>query len=273
MKESYLNLLKIVLTNLNHTDKPEYKTLVAKRLTTWKLKLLNILDIILRPWKIRICHEYKIDREKRYEGLDCPSIGETMVGVRRLENVEKCIESIVADNIEGDFAECGIWRGGVCIYMQAVQRTLGENRKIFCCDSFEGLPKPKRTFVGEEYVDNLWKYDILKVPVVDVLVNFKKYDLWGDNIVIVKGWFCDTLPTAPIEKLSILRLDGDLYESTMDILENLYPKLSIGGYCIVDDYRGIKQCKTAIHDFRDKNGITESIIDIDTMGVYWRKVR
>jgi len=82
------------------------------------------------------------------------------------------------------------------------------------------------------------------------------------------GWFKDTLPTAPIEKLAIIRLDGDMYESTMDGLTNLYHKLSPGGFVIIDDYGVFPACEKAVHDYRDKHGITEEIVNIDDSGYF-----
>ena len=101
--------------------------------------------------------------------------------------------------------------------------------------------------------------------------NFKRFDLLDDKVKFLKGWFKDTLPSAPIDHLAIIRLDGDMYESTMDGLVNLYHKLSSGGFIIIDDYGTIPACKKAVHDFRDKNGITEEIINIDDSGYYWQK--
>lgn len=88
----------------------------------------------------------------------------------------------------------------------------------------------------------------------------------------MQGWFQDTLPSAPIKHLAVLRLDGDMYGSTMEALNALYPKLSIGGYLIIDDY-GLEGCKKAIHDYREQSRITEEMISIDWTGVYWQKTQ
>lgn len=98
-----------------------------------------------------------------------------------------------------------------------------------------------------------------------------KYDLLDDKVQFIKGWFNETLPNAPIEKLSIARLDGDMYESTWDALTYLYPKLSIGGYLIIDDWNAVKGCKKAVEDYRLKNNINENIIPIDWASVFWKK--
>ena len=85
------------------------------------------------------------------------------------------------------------------------------------------------------------------------------------------GWFRDTLPKAPIERLAVLRLDGDMYESTTLALTHLYPKLAPGGYAIVDDYQVVPGCRQAVDDFRSQHGIVEPIRQIDWAGVYWRR--
>ncbi|MCX7153222.1 MAG: class I SAM-dependent methyltransferase, partial [Proteobacteria bacterium] len=104
-----------------------------------------------------------------------------------------------------------------------------------------------------------------------VQANFAKYDLHDDQVRFLKGWFKDTLPAAPIAQLAVLRLDGDMYESTMDALNALYHKVSPGGFVIIDDYI-LPKCRAAIGDFRRAKGISETIIDIDGAGVYWRKL-
>jgi len=104
-----------------------------------------------------------------------------------------------------------------------------------------------------------------------VRANFARYDLLDDQVRFPPGWFRDTLPTAPIDQLAVLRLDGDLYESTMDALSNLYLKLSVGGYVIIDDYQ-IPGCQQAVHEFRAANGIEDDPLEpIDKWSVYWRR--
>ena len=101
--------------------------------------------------------------------------------------------------------------------------------------------------------------------------NFQRYDLLDGQVRFLKGFFADTLPTAPIGRLSLLRLDGDMYESTIDAVTALYPKLSSGGFCIVDDYGAVPACRLAINDYRRAHGIEEPISMIDWTGAWWRK--
>ena len=110
----------------------------------------------------------------------------------------------------------------------------------------------------------------LAVSLEQVRANFAEYGLLDEKVRFLEGWFEDTLPTAPIARLAILRLDGDLYKSTMDTLQHLYPKLSAGGYVIIDDYWAIAACREAVTDYRQQQGITEPIRRMDWTGVYWR---
>ena len=148
-----------------------------------------------------------------------------------------------------------------------------EDRRVFVADSFEGLPKPDVVKYPSDKGDTFHRCRFLSVSKEEVEKNFEKYGLLDKQVVFLKGWFKDTLPSAPIEKLSILRLDGDMYESTTDALNNLYPKLSDGGFCIIDDYYAVKGCKKAVDDYRAKNQINDEMKVIDWSGIYWRKAQ
>jgi len=139
-------------------------------------------------------------------------------------------------------------------------------------DSFAGLPPPDAQGYPLDRGDVLHKYPALAIPEEQVRANFHRYGLLDDQVVFLKGFFEQTLPTAPVENLAILRLDGDMYGSTIVTLENLYPKLSPGGYCIVDDY-GLRTCQQAVDDYRRRHRINEPLLRTDWTGVYWRKSR
>ena len=220
---------------------------------------------------IRIVEAGEFDGATREVGRDWPADAETMVGLKRLANVRECLESVIADRVPGDFIETGAWRGGTCIYARAILAAHGvTDRVVWVADSFEGLPAFDGRFEADAGDQHHTKVD-LAISVEMVEANFRRYDLLDDQVKFLKGWFSDTLPTAPIEQISVLRLDGDMYASTMDALDALYDKVSVGGYVIVDDYGAVKGCAKAIHDFRDARGITDEILEIDWAGVYWRK--
>lgn len=195
----------------------------------------------------------------------------TMVGRHRLDNIEECLDIIRSENIPGDVAETGAWRGGASIFMKAyLQAYAMADRNVWVADSFEGMPVPRLP------QDAGWDFSPAKEPILavsqaEVEENFRRYDLLDASVRFLKGWFCDTLPTAPIDRLSLLRLDGDLYESTMDALNALYAKVVPGGFVIVDDYGDFEPCRRAITEFRDTHQITAPLHKIDWSGVYWRK--
>jgi hypothetical protein len=210
--------------------------------------------------------------EARESGTDWPENAETMIGLKRLDNLQQTISDVLKQNVPGDLIECGAWRGGATIFMRAMLQTYGDNdRNVWVADSFQGLPKPDEQKFPEDKGSNLHQFTELAVSVDQVKDNFRRYGLLDDRVKFLIGWFKDTLPKAPIDRLSILRVDGDLYESTWEALETLYPKLSVGGYCIVDDYGAYKACEKAVEDFRRANHITAEIRKIDWTGIYWRR--
>lgn len=212
------------------------------------------------------------DPAARDEGRDWPPTAETMIGTKRLDNVVECCLQALADEVPGDLIETGVWRGGTTILMRGVLAAMGDTeRSVWVADSFEGLPVPdEQQYPADAGLD--WSHvGVLKVGADAVRANFERYGLLDDRVHFLEGWFCDTLPDAPIERLAVLRLDGDLYQSTMDALVSLEPKVSPGGFVIVDDYGGWPPCRAAVDDYRAERGITEPIRQVDWTGVWWRK--
>jgi O-methyltransferase len=210
--------------------------------------------------------------ELRLEGRDWPSNAMTMIGLKRLDNIQQCIEDVVASGVPGDLIETGVWRGGAAIFMCAVLRVLGaDDRLVWAADSFEGLPPPDPQTYPADAGSRLHEKDFLAVPLDRVRANFERYGLLDDRVRFVKGWFRDTLPALGDRTWSVIRLDGDLYESTILALESLYPDLSDGGYVIVDDYGVADTCRQAVEDYRRDHGIDDPLREVDWSGVYWRK--
>lgn len=222
---------------------------------------------------IELVRPYRMTPEMRLSGTDFPwpPDAETMIGTKRLLNLRYCVRTVIEDVVPGDFIETGVWRGGACIFMCGALKVYGDtSRTVWVADSFQGLPKPDPKYPADKE-DGLWTFEALSVSLEKVKENFARYGMLDDRVKFLKGWFKDTLPMAPIEKLAILRLDGDMYESTMDALKSLYDKVSIGGFIIVDDYCSVKGCKTAVDEFRNERRISDAIVNIDGMGSYWRK--
>lgn len=264
--ELYLDLMKRAVSNTIYQD-PDID-----------LTNVSVVEVVdgqrsgLKMDGFRTRSEF--DPESRAQGKEWPRDAHTMVGLKRLDNLQECTESVLADNVPGDLMETGVWRGGSCIFMRAVLAAHGvTDRTVWVADSFQGIPEPDT----KRYPDDapLWGIhlfdEFLGVSVETVQENFRRYGLLDDQVKFLKGWFRDTLPTAPVERLAVLRLDGDLYESTMDALVSLYPKLSPGGYLIVDDFGAFAACEKAVRDYREEHGIDDAITRVDWTGAYWRK--
>jgi hypothetical protein len=209
-------------------------------------------------------------------------------GMERLTLVREIYKKIHAKEVEGDLVECGVWRGGQTILMRALLEAYEDtSRKVWVSDSFGGVPNaeqqkahPDSQNVPEKarkYDEKNWgslvqqkdaagttaKRNILTVERQSVQDNFRRFGLYDDErIKWLPGWFNEALPHAAeqgLTKIAILRIDGDLYSSTMDVLVNLYQYVSSGGYLIFDDYN-LAPSKQAIHDFFDKHGLDKTKI-------------
>jgi hypothetical protein len=211
------------------------------------------------------------DPANRLEGRDWPAEAETMIGLKRLDNIEYLLTDVLRRGIPGDVIETGVWRGGATIFMRAVLAAYGAaDRYVWVADSFQGLPPPDAAAYPADAGVDLSGVPELATPLEQVQANFALYGLLDGQVRFLPGWFRDTLPNAPIGSLALMRLDGDLYESTIVALKSLYPKLSPGGYVIIDDY-ALSMCKQAVDDFRAAERIDAPLIPIDWTGMWWQR--
>ena len=219
--------------------------------------------------------ERDFDLKLRTGGHDWPRHAKTMIGVKGLDNLQRCVETVLHEGIPGDLVETGVWRGGACILMRGILKAHGvTDRKVWVADSFQGLPPPDAARYPADAGDLHHTRTPLAIPLDEVKRNFSMYGLLDDQVRFLPGFFRDTLPSAPIEKLALLRLDGDMYEATIQSLENLYPKLSPGGVVIIDDYF-LGSCRRAVEDYRHSCSIDAKILPVDPGDpknkVYWKK--
>ena len=264
-QDAYLDLLKRCLTGFLYPESSNQEVRPDRSLSPAKRRLFHFLN--RRGYKI-----FKVvpfDPKARESGKDWPSIGYPMVGLKRLDNLQFCVESVLHERIPGDLLEAGVWRGGSCIFMRALLKLRGvTDRTVWVADSFQGLPRPS---LEADRAYDLSDVAALAVSQAEVEAAFQRFGLLDGQVKFLQGWFKDTLPTAPVSRLAVLRMDGDLYESTMDILNALYQKVSAGGFVIVDDNHALSPCKQAVHDFRERARITDPIREIDGTGVFWKK--
>jgi hypothetical protein len=212
--------------------------------------------------------------EWRAGGRDWPLNALTMVGLRRLDDLQACVESVVGDGIDGDLIEAGAWRGGASILMRATLDSLGaRERNVWVADSFQGFPAPETE--GDEDDRALEEemnsaFDYLSAPLDVVKGHFARFGC-ADGVEFVPGFFEETMPGLRGRRWSVIRLDGDTYKATRVTLEALYPGLAVGGYVVLDDYCFLPACRRAVDDFRRERGIGEPIEEIDWNGARWRR--
>jgi Macrocin-O-methyltransferase (TylF) len=268
----YIDLLKRSLVNLIYEDSPLPNFFQAKSLAE--------LD-----------HDDRFDLGKRLRGKDWPSQAYTMIGIVRLNNIQELVEAVLRDNIPGDLLEAGVWRGGATIFMRGLLKAYGAiDRTVWVADSFNWMPRPganglsMRSYTSREFhrvlevlnaQPELFEYinsELMRgTSYEEVRDHFSRFNLLDDQVKFLPGWFHETLPTAPIEALALIRLDADLYDSTYEALRSLYPKLSRGGYIIVDDYNSFMECREAVHTYLRLEGEEPQINRVDDQAVFWRK--
>jgi O-methyltransferase len=207
---------------------------------------------------------------ERVEGMDQPVEAFTMIGKKRLDNLHDMLNHVRENNIEGDLIETGVWKGGATIFMKIYCDLYGLNKKVYVCDSFEGLPKPSGKF-SSDHGDIHYTFKNLAISLESVQQNFNYFHCLDEKVIFIKGFFGQTLPNNDeIKKLSLLRMDGDMYESTHDVFYALYDKVETNAPVIIDDYC-LRGCRDCVLDFRSAKNIDEEIITVDRCGIYWIK--
>lgn len=188
----------------------------------------------------------------------------SMVSYERLWATLMACKHVINSDIEGDFVECGVWRGGNAIIAAAMFDLYGAQRNVWLFDTFKGMTAPTEVdirasdgqvatskYLAHQRSDhNEWAYASLE----DVKENFRSKELLSDNVIFVEGDVCATLDQEKNipSKISVLRLDTDWYESTKKELEVLYPKMSMGGFLILDDYGSWSGSKKATDEYFDR---------------------
>ena len=226
----------------------------------------------------------EVRRMRRDEGRDWPAWAVTMCGRKRLDHIRRCIDTVVADGVQGDFIETGVWRGGLCIFARAALSTTAFGRMtddgrrvidigartVYVADSFEGLPRPDADKWPADEGSRHYERDNFRVSRAEVEANFVRFGVPLTGVQFLEGFFEDTLP-GPVGKLSILRLDGDMYGSTMHTLRALYDHVEPRGFIISDDWTASKRERRAIEDFWTERGLSPEVEVVDWTCRAWRK--
>jgi hypothetical protein len=251
LRRAYLELLKLALADLAGAETLSVEFLIGGRVYSRRLPREHLAP--------------------RVDGRDWPFGGLTMAGLKRLDDLQACVETLVEDGIEGDLIEAGTWRGGAAILMRATLDTLGaRDREVWLADSFQGFPGAGDGPVVDPEAEEMSMLEFLSIPVEEVKASFERLGL-GDGVRFVPGFFAQTMPRLRGRRWSLVRLDGDSYEATRDCLDALYPGLAKGGYLVVDDYGAIEVCRRAVEEYRRDHGIAEPLEQVDWTCVRWRR--
>ena len=227
----------------------------------------QLIEVRLRRLLQRVRHPYLTRRG----ALATPARAHTMIGPVRLRNLRGLVERTLQEGIPGDYIETGVWRGGACILMRGVLAAHGiADRRVYVADTFAGLPPPDAKYPADKR-DHLHAFSDLAVSEERVRQNFAAYGLLDDQVIFLKGLFQDTLPRVSNDRFALIRLDGDMYGSTISALENLYDRLSPAGFVVIDDYGGLRNCAKAVHDFLDQRGLSVKMQPVDQSCVWWQK--
>ena len=241
---------------------PEVRALKKNKLQLPEAALTTLRGLLLH---------FEAEDVARLLRINAPA-GQTLLGPEALSSLRNCARQAIWLRIPGDFMECGTWRGGACILMRAVQNALGAGtrRRTWVVDSFAGLPQPEglADAVLHAFLKETGSF---AVSLEEVQENFARYGLLDEGVQFLPGWFADTLPHWQ-GQLALLRLDGDWYESTYTALENLYDKVSWGGFIIIDDYHPVIGAYDAVNDFRRTRNITDPMVQVDNQIHFWRKL-
>ena len=213
--------------------------------------------------------DYYVDAAERYEHFTWkvprPCQPHTVLHRSQLDLLEELLVRLHEQGVPGDVLEAGVWRGGAIVLMRAVVEVYGMDRTVIAADSFAGIP-PNESITGDPV--DAWP-DWWAASLDEVKATICRYGLLDERIHFICGRFKETLPSAAIERLALIRLDADSYDSTSQALEALYPKLTPGGIVIVDDWH-LPGSTVAVMEYRSRNRITSPLVQA-AMNVYWTK--
>lgn len=274
LRRRYLDLLKATLVNLVYAeDALRLDTALSGALAADQLERQRLLRDVRYERADAYAALVAAKRDGGLDGFWGARLAHTMIGLDGLANLERCAHRVFADGVAGDFLEAGVCHGGAAIFLRALQVAYGEEDRItWLADSFEGVPPPTHAVDREHELDlSEARVPWMAADEQAVRDNFETYDLLSDHVRFLPGLFADTLPDAPVERLAILRIDGDLYSSTRDALTALYDRVSDGGYVIVDDYGCLEPCRIAVDEFLAERGLDVELNQVDWTRVCWRK--
>ena len=200
----------------------------------------------------------------------------TMTSAERINALVDAVQYVSRRGVEGAFVECGVWKGGSAMAAALTFKALTDFREFFLYDTYEGMSAPTDLDVSIQGNAASERFNELKIdenssawcasPLDEVKLNFSSTGYPIDLAKFIKGKVEDTIPQNMPQKISVLRLDTDWYESTKHELEYLFPLLSKGGVVIIDDYGHWQGAKQAVDEYLASNNITLLLNRVDYTG-------
>ncbi len=199
----------------------------------------------------------------------------TMLGEKRLHNLYTMARKICERDLPGNFVECGVAAGGASALLAAViARHSTSERRLFACDSFEGMPVPSELDKnrGVDAEESGWGTGTCAAPVESLREICATLGV-THLVEPVEGYFETTLPAHAerIGAIALLHLDSDWYESTRTVLDSLYDRIAGQGFVQLDDYHFWEGVGQAFHEFEQRRGLSHQIKEIDGTGVWFEK--
>ena len=207
----------------------------------------------------------------------------TMTPVTRMYSLYKAVQYIVKNGIPGDIVECGVWKGGSSMIAALTLLAMRDTtRRLWLYDTYEGMTEPSdkdvrardgtsthQTWASQQRSDvNLWTYS----PQADVEANLYSTGYPKENILFIKGRVEDTIPSSVPNRIALLRLDTDWFQSTYHELNYLFPLLSQNGVVVLDDYGYYKGAREATDRYFSENKIPIFLTRVDRSGRFGLKI-
>jgi hypothetical protein len=231
----------------------------------------------MRYWVLQSLDQaFRPDMEEEFEEIRKKCKKYTMTSAQRMYALYMATKYIVQNKIPGDMVECGVWKGGSAMVMALTLKRLNETtRKIYLYDTYTGMTKPgaRDTNYRNEDFEEIWqsrqKGNYNKwchAPLEEVKNNLYSTGYPKENIIFIKGKVEETIPSIIPDKIALLRLDTDWYESTYRELCFLFPRLSVHGVLLIDDYGCLKGAREATEKYFKENGIKILLNRVDHTG-------
>jgi O-methyltransferase len=264
---------------------------------TIKSKTIILINKILSMFGLALIQKKKWRPKHEFEQLLAPNnilslvTNNSMIPESRLVNIKEVLLNVKIASIEGDYVECGVWKGGSVAYAAYIMNELKLKRNLHLFDVYDDICEPDYKVDGEKAILDVGGIDNalgrlqpvrnvyeskgghgVEDNVLDLLssppISYSK-----DRIFSHRGWFQDTLPSVvnSIDAIAVLRLDGDWYSSTKVCLEYLYDKVTKNGIIIIDDYACYDGCKKAVDEFLSNRGLSPNLIKVDDYCIYFFK--